>query len=143
MPSLRANVIIDTSVLVALLCSKDAAHQACLDTLRKLPESTCFFTTESCLVETAYVLPGELSFSRNIALLLEGLDVGLVALDRQGLLRVCELMTKYEDLPMDFADASLVVACEAMEIKRVFTLDRRDFSIYKPRHCSRFELLPA
>ena len=46
-------------------------------------------------------------------MLMEGLDVFIVPLDRKGFLRVCELMVKYEDLPIDFADANLLVACEA------------------------------
>ena len=37
------------------------------------------------------------------------------------------LMEQYADLPMDLADASLVVAAEALTATRVFTIDRQDF----------------
>jgi predicted nucleic acid-binding protein len=40
------------------------------------------------------------------------------------------LMTKYRDLPMDFADATLVQIANREKISRIFTLDRRDFSVY-------------
>jgi predicted nucleic acid-binding protein len=46
-------------------------------------------------------------------------------------------------LPMDFADASLVVACERHDVTHVFTLDRKHFSIYRPKHTRSFQLLPG
>jgi predicted nucleic acid-binding protein len=43
---------------------------------------------------------------------------------------------------MDFADATIVAASERLNIKHVFTLDRKDFSIYRPLHATHFQLLP-
>jgi predicted nucleic acid-binding protein len=40
-------------------------------------------------------------------------------------------MTKYEDRPMDFADATLIVLGESLATTSVFTLDRRDFGVYR------------
>jgi len=51
-------------------------------------------------------------------------------------------MTQYATLPMDFADASLVVAAERLNLRRVFTLDRRDFLLYRPRNVAAFEVFP-
>jgi len=50
-------------------------------------------------------------------------------------------MKKYSDNPMDLAEASLVAVAEHHSIKKVFTLDRRDFSRYRPQHCARFEII--
>ena len=44
--------------------------------------------------------------------------------------RVAELMAKYESVPMDLADASLVALAEERGLRTVFTLDR-DFRIYR------------
>jgi len=52
------------------------------------------------------------------------------------------LMRKYRDLPMDLADAALVAVAERERINGVFTLDRRDFNIYKPAGMKRFEIIP-
>jgi uncharacterized protein len=52
------------------------------------------------------------------------------------------LMRKYRDLPMDLADAALVAAGESRKIKSIFTLDHRDFGVYRPSHVKRFELIP-
>ncbi len=56
--------------------------------------------------------------------------------------RMRSLMKKYSDLPMDFADASLVAMAESLNVRKVFTLDRRHFSVYRPRHTHSFEVFP-
>jgi predicted nucleic acid-binding protein len=57
--------------------------------------------------------------------------------------RMKELMRKYRDLPMDLADAALVRVAERERLRRIFTLDRRDFQIYRPSRIGRFVILPA
>ena len=52
------------------------------------------------------------------------------------------LMWKYRELPMDLADAALVWVAERERIRRVFTVDRRDFEIYRPNRLGRFQILP-
>lgn len=94
------------------------------------------------VTEAMHFLKG---FVRGEDQLLEWLGEGFVRtaeLGREDLPRIRELMRKYADLPMDFADAALVRVAERERIHRVFTLDRRDFEIYRPRGFSRFEILP-
>jgi hypothetical protein len=50
---------------------------------------------------------------------------------------------QYADLPMDYADATLVVLAEELETNLVFTTDRRDFSVYRIKGRRRFDVLPA
>ncbi|BDI34196.1 hypothetical protein CCAX7_62470 [Capsulimonas corticalis] len=40
-------------------------------------------------------------------------------------------MSKYNDRPMDFADASLVALAERLSLTKIFTVDRNDFSTYR------------
>jgi len=54
-----------------------------------------------------------------------------------------ELMKKYKDLPMDLADGSLVVLAESKNLEKVFTLDHKDFKIYRFARDKKFKLLPA
>jgi predicted nucleic acid-binding protein len=42
-------------------------------------------------------------------------------------------MAKHADLPMDYADATLVLLAERLDTTRVFSLDRRDFGVYRSR----------
>ena len=51
-------------------------------------------------------------------------------------------MRKYRDLPMDLADATLVAVAERDGINRVFTLDHRDFAVYRPAKLGRFSIVP-
>lgn len=56
--------------------------------------------------------------------------------------RMRDLMNKYRMLPMDLADAALVAVAERERIRRVFTVDRRDFSIYRPAKLGKFMIIP-
>ena len=56
--------------------------------------------------------------------------------------RMRELMRKYRDLAMDLGDAGLVRVPERERLRRIFTLDRRDFQIYRPSRIGRFAILP-
>lgn len=47
------------------------------------------------------------------------------------LVRISEMMGKYNDRPMDFADASLVALAERLSLGRIFTVDQHDFSVYR------------
>jgi len=51
------------------------------------------------------------------------------------------LMRKYQDQPMDLADASLVVVAESRSFRRIFTLDS-DFHIYRLADGSALQVLP-
>jgi len=68
--------------------------------------------------------------------------ISLFALDTGDVRRMRELMRKYRELPMDVADAALVAVAEREGITRVFTLDRRDFGVYRPARIGRFSLVP-
>ncbi len=63
-------------------------------------------------------------------------------LTTEAVLTVASLMQKYQDLPMDFADATLVALAEESQIDRVFTLDRRGFSTYRIHGRQPFRLTP-
>jgi predicted nucleic acid-binding protein len=57
--------------------------------------------------------------------------------------RMKELMRKNRDLPMDLADAALVRVAEREKLRRIFTLDRRDFQIHRPARIGRFAIIPS
>ena len=56
--------------------------------------------------------------------------------------RMRDLMKKYRMLPMDLADAALVAVAERERIRRIFTIDRRDFSLYRPAKLGKFTIVP-
>lgn len=57
-------------------------------------------------------------------------------------LRIAELVARYRDLPLGTVAASVVAAAERLGITEIATVDRRHFSIVRPRHTEAFTLLP-
>jgi uncharacterized protein len=68
--------------------------------------------------------------------------VALLPLGEEDIPPIKNLMEKYSDLPMDLADAALVRVAEREGLRRVLTLDQRDFSVYRLPRKGRFILLP-
>ena len=56
--------------------------------------------------------------------------------------RSAEILRQYSDAKLDFVDTLIVAIAERLNITRVLTLDRRDFQLIRPKHCSGFEILP-
>jgi predicted nucleic acid-binding protein len=74
--------------------------------------------------------------------MIEAGAVEILPLGSDDLGRIRDLMRKYRDRPMDLADAALVRIAERERLRRVFTLDRRDFQTYRPSRIGRFAVLP-
>ncbi len=66
----------------------------------------------------------------------------LVHPDDAELARTAELELAYHDLGLGFVDASVIAVCEQLEETKLATLDRRHFSVVRPRHCSYLTLMP-
>jgi predicted nucleic acid-binding protein len=94
------------------------------------------------IVEAMYLL----SFSwRAQKALWEILETGIVQflpLDQSDIPEMKNLMEKYRDLPMDMTDAALVRVAEREGIRRILTVDHRDFSVYSLARKGRFTILP-
>ena len=56
--------------------------------------------------------------------------------------RISELMNQYADLPLGIFDASVIALAERHGLAEIATLDRRHFSVVRPRHVGSFTLLP-
>jgi hypothetical protein len=65
-----------------------------------------------------------------------------VDITHDDILTMRRIMTQYFDAEFDYADVSIMAAAERLNITQIMTLDRRDFTIYRPNHCEFFELLP-
>ena len=125
---------------MALIHADDRHHVSCLEALKRIREPLS--TVWPAITEAMYLLGFSSRAQDSLWRLLEGDAVKILPLDAADLSRMRELMRKYRDLPMDLADAALVRVAEREKISRVFTLDRRDFELYRPRGIRRFTLLP-
>lgn len=96
------------------------------------------------LPEVAYLLgrrigaDAELAFTRAIS---DG-EFALEALAPEDVERAADLMGIYIDTPLGLVDACVVAAAERLDIVSVLTVDRRHFSIVRPRHVPSLKLLP-
>jgi hypothetical protein len=133
-------VIVDAGPLVALLDQRDVHHAACVAALRALRES--LVTTWPAFTDAMYLLGSSWRGQTALWSRVETGALTLAPLDEGDAPRMRELMEKYRDLPMDFADASLVRIAEREGLTRIFTLDRRHFSVYRPGRRRRFSILP-
>ena len=57
-------------------------------------------------------------------------------------IRIAELVAAYHDLPLGTVDASVVATAERLGATTVATLDRRHFSVVRPKHVAAFQLVP-
>jgi predicted nucleic acid-binding protein len=136
-------ILIDTGPLVALFDRKDGQHQRCVAALRGMREP--MRTTGPVLTEAFHMLgPGSVGSDRLREFVLKG-GLSVWWLDPATLSRAFELMHTYADHPMDLADASLIVAAETLATRKVFTVDRKDFTAYRVRRGHRHyavEIIP-
>jgi len=134
------SVLVDAGPLVALIDRTDSYHRRCaavLDTIRDP-----LLTVWPAFTEAKHLLRYDPRDQRALWNMIGagGLIFGDLVLD--DIPRMRELMWKYRDLPMDLADAALVRVAEREGLRRVFTIDRQDFEIYRPHRFGRFEILP-
>jgi len=133
-------ILVDAGPLVALLRIDDPYHRRCEAAVANLQEP--MLTVWPAFTEAMYLL--RFSFSAQDALwqMLESDALWMADFNEEDYPRARYLMRKYRDLPMDLADAALVRVAERERIRRIFTIDRRDFGVYRPLGIGRFEILP-
>lgn len=57
-------------------------------------------------------------------------------------IRMAELVARYRDLPLGTVDASVVSTAERLGIGEIATIDRRHFTVVRPKHVEAFALVP-
>lgn len=133
-------ILVDAGPLVALLHRDDRNHDLCVRTLRSLREP--LGTAWPVVIEAMYLLGFSWQAQDALWEMIDNGALALLSLDSGDVPRMRELMRKYRDLPMDAADAALVRIAERESIRRVFTIDRRDFAVYRPARIGRFSVVP-
>ena len=133
-------ILVDAGPLVALADRTDAHHTACLRALENLrgPLGTVW----PALTEAVYLVQRWPAAQMELLSLVETGALRILPFGRDDMKRVKALMTKYRDLPMDLADAALVRVAEREAIRTIFTVDRRDFALYRPLGLGRFKIIP-
>ena len=137
---MASELLLDTGALVSLLDRSQRRHREFTDSFESWTGQVV--TTEAVLTESTHLL-GRIAGGA-IACLDFVLSGGalLVPATANSLRRARDLMIRYADCPMDFADASLVVLAEDIGTNLVLTTDQRDFSIYRIAGRRHFSICP-
>jgi uncharacterized protein len=133
-------ILVDAGPLVALVNADDQYHARCVAALETLREP--MGTVWPAMTEAMYSLAGQPRAQEALWEMLERGALQLLALDVGDAPRMRELMRKYANRPMDLADAALLRVAEREGIGKIFTVDRRDFSVYRLHGRIRPALLP-
>jgi uncharacterized protein len=135
-------VITDTGFWLALANKRDAMHLQSKVRFSEFKEEG-FITTWCVITETCYLLQQRVGINAPTALLnkvsigaLQVFDVTQVHCPR-----IIGLMNQYHNLPMDLADASLVILAEHLNHGRILSVDQRDFNAYRWKSTQPFQNL--
>ena len=126
--------------MIALADKGQRTHSECAEAVKKL--SGTLITTWACFTEALYFLHGIRGWHGQDALwqYVKEQEIFLHSPKGAEPLRAYELMKKYHDMPLDFADASLVVLAEARGLNRIITADS-DFFAYRIHDKDSFEVI--
>jgi len=135
-----AELLLDTGPLVALLDASERRHQGCKSFFAGWKGSVV--TTEAVVTEAVSLLASvDVDGTKAIEFCLRGGATVKPWTDARAR-RASELMLKYENVPMDYADATLVALAEELGTADVFTLDRRGFAAYRWQRRRAFRIHP-
>lgn len=132
--------LLDTGFVVALVNAADPDHDRCVAVWKELRAG--LLSVEGVIVESAHMLRHVRSGATAAVRLIHDAGTRLVPMTPERSERALALMAKYQDVPMDWVDACLVVLAEEERVADVLTLDRRGFSVYRIRGRQRFHVRP-
>ena len=122
----------DTGPLVAYLDANDPANSNVSRTWDRFTGRIS--TTSAVITEVMHFVSSVPGGSSSLAELVVASSMEVFDLTQPPeLLEAAALMERYADIPMDFADATLVLLAEAIEVYDILTLDRRGFAVFRTR----------
>jgi len=137
----QAKGLVDTGALLALLDADDAWHSRCVDAFSKL--RLPLGTTNAVLTELFHLVGDNTHETSAAWQLIRSGAVILLPIDNSDLPLLEKLMHRYNDRPMDYADATLVLLAERHSLTTVFTVDNNDFETYRIHGKKRLTIVPG
>jgi len=136
----KPSILVDTGPLVALLNKKDAQHQRCSDEFSRIGKS--LYTCWPVLTEVAHLVKTKASVHSLVASA-DGTFLNILPLVASDIAGIHSILDQYADQDFDLADACLMHLANRQSIETVFTLDVKDFSVYRNPSGQRLSILPA
>lgn len=135
------STIANSGFIVALANCLDKRHAEVQPIYLQYPKT---LVLQLVLVEVAYLIGRNVGIPTVVRFLkgIPGSRFELIEATAQDIERIAQILERYVDSKVDFVDASVMVIAERLNITTVLTIDRRDFSLFRPLHCLNFTLLP-
>jgi len=135
-------VLLGSGFLFASLNSSEAEHQSTIRVLENIREPIVL--PVPAITEVAYLLARDINneAAADFIASLAASELIVETPHEEDYSRSAEILRRYADAKVDFVDALMVAIAERLNITRILTLDRRDFQMIRPKHCSSFELFP-
>lgn len=138
---MTANALIDTGAILALLDRTDRWHRICVAEFERL--RLPLTTSEAVLTELFHLVGDSRHEMEATWRLVRSGAIMLAPIEDSELPEIQALMSRYEDRPMDFADATLVYLAKRDSLSTIFTVDHADFETYRIEGRRRFRVLPS
>jgi predicted nucleic acid-binding protein len=122
------SILIDAGPLIALFDSSERHHKGVQAFLKAHPYR--YVSTLAVFTEVSHMLDFSAKAQHDFYEWVMYKGVIISDIHQNDMPRLLELTEKYADLPMDFADATLVITAEKTSIREIISLDR-DFDIYR------------
>ena len=121
-------ITIDTGVFIALFSKSDIYHEKAIHFIKS--ENMIPFTTGAVITEVTYIFHNRIDIQYDFLKLISKSNITIISFRNSEYLKIATLMKKYSDLPMDYADATIVYGCEKINSNVIASVDS-DFTIYK------------
>ena len=138
-------IVCDTGPLVAAALANDDYHHACVELFTGLHLARRPLLVPATVVAEVGYLLGREAGPKVESLFLDSLAAGdftLVDLTAADFARAAVWGGRYGDLPLGTPDARVVAAAARLGVTEAATLDRRHFTVIRPRHITALTLLP-
>lgn len=122
------NTLIDAGPIIALFNKNDKYHEKIKNFLKKY--DGILTSTWPVVTEVSHMLDFNVQTQIDFLIWIQLGGVNIEAIENEDIGRIIELSMKYSDLPMDLADASLVVLSEKLKVKEIITIDS-DYYVYR------------
>ena len=136
------SAILDTSILIAAISTREQHHLQAADVLREFAQGELTLPI-TILSETMSLISSRhgVSLQREVLDRIMASGVSVLPVDTQVLARAREIDGAYADAGFGFADSTLLACCEELRVARVLSLDRR-LACYRPTFAPGLEILP-
>ncbi|TVQ35577.1 MAG: PIN domain-containing protein [Spirochaetaceae bacterium] len=122
------SILVDTGPLIALFDRDDAFHAAVIEFISA--NRYRFISTTAVLTEVSHMLDFNTTVQIDFLEWVMNGGVMLHPIHQSDIARIVELTKTCHDRPMDFADATLLIAAERTGLRQIISIDS-DFDIYR------------